>query len=110
MTRTTAGTARAGDLVVEWAPFRLRAGVDEAEFLRASDEFQETFVRRQRGFVRRELLKGTDGQWVDLVVWADQAAADAVMPAAMEEPACHMYFQYMPPFDRNDPGAGVLRF
>lgn len=109
MTKTTS-TLDSTTTIVEWAPFKLREGVSEAEFLRASDVFQREFVSRQPGFLRRELLRGKDGQWVDLVIWKDQTSADAVMAAAMEHPACLQYFTFMPPFDTADPGAGVLHF
>jgi hypothetical protein len=94
--------------VIEWAPFRLADGVTEAALLDASETLQREFLARRPGFVRRELLRGADGGWSDLVVWADQASADAVMSAVGESAACRAYFALMRGADAADPGAGVL--
>ena len=94
--------------VIEWAPFRLADGVTEQELLVASEMLQRDFVDRQRGFIRRELLRGPDGGWVDLVHWKDGAAAQAVFSAAMESPVCAEYFKLMVMPETGDPGAGVL--
>jgi hypothetical protein len=82
-------------VVVEWAPFRLAAGADAAALLEASDAIQRDFLRRQPGFVRRELLRDEAGRWVDLVVWTDHASAMAAMNAAAASPACLAYFHLM---------------
>lgn len=96
--------------VVEWAPFTTRPGVDDARLLRASHALQAEFLDRQRGFVRRELLKGPDGQWVDLVYWDSASAAEEAMKNAAGSPACFEYFQLMAGADHAEPGAGVSHF
>lgn len=96
-----------GDVVVEWAPFRLADGVDEAMLLEASGELQRDFLQQQPGFLRRELLRGRDGQWVDLVYWQNDAAVERVMRAVSGSAACHRYFQLMQAADIMEPGAGV---
>lgn len=93
---------------IEWAPFRLKPGVSEEDFLRASEALQEDFIDHQPGFVRRELLKGAGREWVDLVYWEDREAAERVAVSAAESPACHAYFQFMEGVA--DPAAGVLHF
>lgn len=95
-------------VVIEWAPFRLAAGVSEEVLLEASEALQRDFLRHQRGFLRRELLRGPDGEWVDLVHWSDQASADGVVEAVRTSPICHAYFHLMTGADAADPGAGVL--
>jgi hypothetical protein len=102
------GTARRDGAVIEWAPFRLADGVTDAALLEASETLQRDFLQHQAGFVRRELLRGADGQWVDLVYWEDQTAADAVLDAVRSSPICHAYFHLMAGADAADPGAGVL--
>jgi hypothetical protein len=57
-----------------------------------------------------ELLRGTDGQWVDLVVWRDAAAAAAVALTAASSPVCASYFALMEGVDHADPGVGVQYF
>jgi hypothetical protein len=92
--------------VVEWAPWRLAPGVSESAVLDGSDALQRDFLSRQPGFVGRELLRGPDGQWVDLLYWEDQASADAAMRAASASPVCSLYFRLMA--DGGEAGAGVL--
>ena len=106
VTRTTAQPRP----VVEWAPFRVVDGVTEQALLAASDSLQREFLARQRGFVRRELLRGADGEWVDLVHWEDEAAAHAVFAAAMESPVCAEYFKLMVMPEGLDLATSVLHF
>jgi len=96
------------ELVIEWAPFRLAEGVTEGELLAASETLQREFVARQPGFVRRELLRGADGHWADLVHWESERAAHDVFAAAMESPVCAEYFKLMVMPEGGDPAAGVL--
>jgi hypothetical protein len=106
--------SQSGDLimteaVIEWAPFRMKPGVDETALLRSSEELQMQFLAKQRGFIRRELLRGGDGNYVDLVWWDSMDAAQAAMKAAAESPACNAYFSLMS-LNESDPSAGVLHF
>jgi hypothetical protein len=96
-------------IVVEWAPFQVAEGMDEAKLLRASEALQSEFLSKQKGFLRRELLRGPGQQWVDLVYWENRAAADAAAQNAATSPVCYTYFQMMDA-DHAEPGAGVLHF
>ena len=100
----------AGTVVVELAPFRLKPGVDEATLLERSEQLQDEFLRHQRGFLRRELLKGADGEWMDVVHWEDEEAANAIMSVIAESPACRAYFEIMIGADMADPAGGVSHF
>jgi hypothetical protein len=95
---------------IEWAPFRLAPGVDEAAFLKASSELQTEFVSKQRGFIKRELLKGKDNQWVDIIYWRSREEAEQAGKNAMNSAICQKYFSLMASFDQNDPNAGVFHF
>jgi len=95
------------EIVIEWAPFRLADGVTDEALLAASETLQRDFLAGQPGFVRRELLRGTDGQWVDLVHWENEASASAAFNAAMESPNCAEYFKLLV-MREGDPAAGVL--
>ena len=103
------GEAPGGRLVIEWAPFRLRDGVTEAELLAASDAIQREFLNRQPGFVRRELTRGAGGLWADVVHWADGGAAEAAMAAAAGSPVCRTFFELMAGAHGGaDPAEGLL--
>lgn len=94
--------------VIEWAPFRLRQDVDETQLLAASTELQEHFLGKQKGLVRRELLRREGREWVDLVVWENLKSAQEAGKNAASSPACFEYFRLMDGEDHSEPGAGVL--
>jgi hypothetical protein len=96
------------ELVVEWAPFQLADGVTEEQLLAASEMLQREFLARQPGFVRRELLRGRGGQWVDLVHWETAEAASAVFAAAGTSAICRAYFELMVAPAGVDPSEAVL--
>jgi hypothetical protein len=102
--------ATMANVTIEWAPFTLVDSADEARLLRASDALQEGFLAKQPGFIRRELLKGKDGQWVDLVYWESPEAAARAVQEAANSPVCFEYFRLMAGADHADPGNGVLHF
>lgn len=93
--------------VIEWAPFTIGPGVSEEQLLEASEALQSEFLARQPGFVRRELLRGENREWCDLVYWEDAAAARAAVEQAASSGVCLRYFQLMEGADHADPGAGV---
>lgn len=94
---------------IEVAPFRLREGVPEARLLEASEAIQREFLARQPGFLRRDLARGADGRWADVVYWADEASVHEAMGRAGEHPACRAYFACMAGVDGgDDPGATLM--
>ena len=97
-------------LVVEWAPFTLRKGVDEETLLAASARLIDQFLAQQDGFVRLELLKGDGRNWVDLAYWRDREAAEAAMKNAEKSPACGAFFSLLEMNDPSDAGEGVAHF
>ena len=49
------------------------------------------FVRRQSGYIKRELVKGPDGLWSDIVHWKSLSEAQEAAKKFEESPACHNY-------------------
>jgi hypothetical protein len=80
---------------VVFAPIRLKPGVDEAALIAASDAFERDFVSRQKGIIRRHLLRAGDGSYADLVLFESREAADRVVAAEMSSPACAAFFSLM---------------
>jgi hypothetical protein len=98
------------DTVIEWAPFQVRPGIDEKMLLKLSEELQSGFLARQKGYLRRELVKGKeDGAYVDIVWWASMEDAEAAMAHVADSPACSAYFAAMTP-ESMDAAAGVLHY
>jgi hypothetical protein len=62
--------------------FRLRDGVDEAEFIAADARLQVEFANLQAGMVRRTTARGEDGGWAVITLWASAEAAEAVAAAS----------------------------
>lgn len=102
--------SRSIKLTVEWAPFKLAEGVDEATLLAASEALQSEFVSKQSGFIRRELVKVKDNQWADIVYWNSLEEAEQAAKNAANSPVCFKYFELMIGEDPNDPGTGVAHF
>ena len=63
-------------MIVEVVTFRLAPGADEAAFLEADERVQQEFVPHRPGFVRRTTARGSDGQWLVLVLWQSNDQAD----------------------------------
>jgi hypothetical protein len=97
------------DQVLEWAPFRLKSGVDEATLLESSERLQRDFLAYQEGFVRRELIKGAEGSYIDLIWWHSFAASQSAMKNAARSPVCRSYAALMDCSER-DPRNDVLLF
>jgi hypothetical protein len=60
--------------VIELVTFRIRSGIDEATF-RAAVETSMPFLLRQAGFLGREVGVSPEGEWTDIVRWADMDTA-----------------------------------
>ena len=101
---TTARTT-SQPIAVEWAPFTVVAGTDEATLLAAADLVQTEFLSQQPGFIQRELLRGRDNQWVDIIYWNSREEAEQAERHAAHSPICSTYCALMALVD-----AGVLHF
>ncbi len=98
------------NIVIEWAPFELAEGFDEKALLQASATLQKDFLSKQRGFIRRELLRGKGKQWVDLVYWQSWEDAEQAAKNAASSAVCRNYFQCMLAADHDDPNAAIFHF
>lgn len=77
------------------APIKLASGKTEADLLAASGRFQENFVSRQQGVLRRELVRTADGEYLDIVQFRSAADAEKVMEAERSSPDCMEFFSMM---------------
>lgn len=76
--------------VIEVCTFRLVG--DEGEFPALDARMQTEFAYQQRGLVRRTTGKGSDGEWVVVTLWADEAAADAARAAEADDPVARAFW------------------
>jgi hypothetical protein len=78
-------------MIVEVSQFRLVPGTDERAFLEAADETQRGFLANQDGFVGRDLLRGEEGSWMDIVRFETREAANAAFEAFTGHPAAKAF-------------------
>ncbi|HEX8597353.1 MAG TPA: hypothetical protein VF952_02445 [Chloroflexia bacterium] len=79
---------------LEAALFRLKAGTDEEAFLMASDGTM-TALKGYSGFIRREVLKSDDGQWLDLIYWHSLEEAMSAAEQIISDPTCHPFLEML---------------
>jgi hypothetical protein len=77
------------------APFELKAGVSEDALLTASDRFEQEFVTRQDGIIRRVLVKDGEGGYADLVFFRDLESIERVIEAEQNSDVCAALFSIM---------------
>jgi hypothetical protein len=95
--------------IIEWAPIKLAAGKTEKELLGASATFQRDFLSAQPGFLRRELVRKSERDYVDIVHWRSAADAQAIMDKVQSSEACAAYFSVMEMGD-GDGTSGIDHF
>jgi len=73
-------------LTIEVVLFKLKPGVEDMAFVAAAEAMLPD-LRAVPGFVRRELLRGDEGLWVDVVHWRSLSEALAAMDLMMTQPS-----------------------
>jgi len=63
--------------------FKLKEGVSPEEFLAVSDEFQEKYLSKYKGFICRQLMV-INGVWTDWIIYETRGAAEGSMAESME--------------------------
>ena len=77
-------------LTVELVQFKLKDGIDEDALLTVTKENMK-FVRKQSGYIRRELVKGPDRLWTDIVHWKSLSEAQEAEKKFYESSDCQNY-------------------
>ena len=83
--------------VVEVAQFKLVTGVNDGEFLGEAERVQKNFLEKQPGYIDRELLKGDDGQWADILHWNSIEEAQKASEMLLKEPAAQGFIRKIDP-------------
>lgn len=73
-------------LTIEVVLFKLKPGVEDMTFVAAAEAMLPD-LRTVPGFVRRELLRGDEDLWVDVVHWRSLSEALAAMDLMMTQPS-----------------------
>jgi hypothetical protein len=85
---------------VEVVVFRPLGGVSQ-DVLETAARGLTPILRAMPGFVSREFAKSEDGQYVDIVNWADMESAKHAAEVAMSIPACLEFFKLIDPSQMN---------
>ncbi|NQZ84931.1 MAG: hypothetical protein HRU03_04375 [Nanoarchaeales archaeon] len=64
-------------VAIEFVEYKLVEGADINEFMKSSDDMQNNFLNKQKGYLTRELIKDDKGTWADLVHWETMEDAKA---------------------------------
>ena len=81
--------------MIEINTFRLVDGADEAAFLAADKRVQQEFIPNKLGFVRRTTAKDADGEWAVVVLWYEEANADAARADAEGDPVMAEFIAFI---------------
>lgn len=76
--------------------FRAKAGVSDAQVLHSSAQIQR-WLENAQGYLKREVSKGDDGQWVDIVHWRSLAEAQQAAQQLMADPAAADLMSFIDP-------------
>lgn len=97
-------------MYVQLVPIQLKPGVDEQALVDASDQFQQTFVTKQKGILRRLLVRAKGGGYADLVFFEAKEDADRVAQAEADCDAFAAFVPIIAPPDPALPDMGVSSF
>jgi hypothetical protein len=75
---------------IEIVLFKSQPGVTDDQILAVADALQRD-VADLPGFLRRRLLKGDDGQWLDMVDWASLEEARQASAIIMQRPSAQEF-------------------
>ena len=84
--------------IVEITQFKLVDGIAEEAFLQDAENVQKGFLEKQAGYAgTRQLLKGQEGEWFDIVHWKSLEDAQKAQEAAVGSETCTPMFQKIDP-------------
>jgi hypothetical protein len=77
--------------IIELVQFKPKVGVTPKQLVQAGDALSD-WLKKQPGFISRELGHKQGGEWTDVVYWDDLKNAKAAAEAAFKDPLCLTYF------------------
>jgi heme-degrading monooxygenase HmoA len=80
-------------MVIETTTFRLADGGDEAAYLEFDEKVRTGFLYHQPGIVRATTARGDDGEWIVVVIWASEEAADAALDAGTKDGTMQQFLE-----------------
>ena len=88
------------NVVVEWAPYKKLSNITDYQLVHAADNVNTEFLAKQKGFIKRELVKKSETDYADIIHWESKADAENAGSKVESCSVCLEYFKLM------DTGAG----
>ena len=92
------------------APIKLAKDKTEQDLIQASNNFEKEFAGKEEGILRRELIRISDGEYMDIVQFRSQKDAEEVIEKEQNSPACHEFFSVMDMSEATMEEAGEIKF
>jgi len=85
----------AGEVAVEWAPFIKASDVSDEQLIAKADVVNNDFLIKQKGFIKRELIKKNNNEYADVIYWETKNDAVSAGEKVSTCVKCGEYFQLM---------------
>ncbi len=73
--------------VIEIARYKLQAGADAQVLIQSEQQIQKEIAPQYPGYLGRELAQGQDGEYILIMRWESQAAAEGWNAVLFQHPA-----------------------
>jgi len=85
----------AGEVAVEWAPFIKASDVSDEQLIAKANVVNSDFLIKQKGFIKRELIKKNNNEYADVIYWETKSDAVSAGEKVSTCVKCGEYFQLM---------------
>lgn len=85
----------AGETAIEWAPFIKASAVTDEKLVTAANVVNSDFLIKQKGFIKRELIKKNDHEYADVIYWETKTDAVTAGEKVNTCVKCGEYFKLM---------------
>jgi hypothetical protein len=85
----------AGETAIEWAPFIKASGVTDELLIAKANDVNSDFLIKQKGFIKRELIKKDENEYADVVYWETKSDAVTAGEKVSTCVTCGEYFELM---------------
>lgn len=86
-----------GKVITEYVEFLTVAGTEDTTLVNIVDALEKQFHSQKQGFIRTELCKAGEGNWVMIQHWATMADAKAVVGQMMRDPITEAFRKVLDP-------------
>jgi len=80
---------------IEWAPFIKVSGVTDEQLVASANVVNSDFLIKQKGFIKRELIKKSDNEYADVIYWETKTDAVTAGEKVNTCVKCSEYFKLM---------------